>query len=131
MEDTDMGCTCSIEDDGGGDCEFYQANVVKARTGHRCGECGTAIVPGDHYESIRGKYDGDFWTGEVCLICRELRDAFFCSWMYGHVYEALWEEIDWNGGEVSSACILALSEPAREVVFEMIERAWKDIEDDD
>jgi len=126
-----MGCTCSIEDyDDYCVSDFYKAEVRKARKEHRCGECGTAIAPGDRYEAIRGKSEGDFWTGKVCLICKELRDAFFCSWMYGHIRDALWEEIDWNGGEVSSECILVLSEPAREVVFEMIERAWENIEDD-
>lgn len=55
--------------------EFYDANIVRARKPHRCCECLSEIEPGEHYEHVAGKWQGDFATFKTCIECIELREA--------------------------------------------------------
>ena len=125
-------CTCSIEDYCD-DChtEFHKETIRTARKEHKCYECHKPILPGEKYEYVSAKWDGQISTVKTCSICLELRKAFFCSWMYGHIREALRDDIFENQGEVSSACILALSPEARNIVFEIIEEVWADDDEND
>lgn len=65
---------CGCED--GEPYEFYRHSTPKARKEHGCNECKRRIRPGQRYELIVGKFDGDFTVTRVCQRCQALSDAF-------------------------------------------------------
>lgn len=71
---------------------FYRKREPRARTPHRCGECGGAIAPGEVYEYASGMWDGDFSVQKTCPRCLDLRKwvqahvPCFC-WYHGNVRE--------------------------------------------
>lgn len=52
---------------------FFRETKVKAAKGHKCIECHGGIAPGEHYYQLAGHWDGEFWSGRLCLDCKELR----------------------------------------------------------
>ena len=125
------GCSCEIDDYGECDSITIHEGMRTAKKEHRCGECSEVISPGDKYEYVAGKCEGDFFTAKTCEPCVQIRNAFFCTWMYGRVMEAFEEYLREVDGRVSSECILMLGPEAREIAFEMIEEVWADIDDDE
>lgn len=65
--------TCGCDDLEGP--EFYLEELVKARKAHTCCECGKAINPGQMYQRITGKWDGNVRTYKTCEPCADLRDS--------------------------------------------------------
>lgn len=53
--------------------EFYVARIRKARKERRCYECNGVILPGDKYEYVSAKWDGEIDTVSTCEHCRDLR----------------------------------------------------------
>lgn len=53
---------------------FYDKTTPRARKAHRCDECGAAIQLGEKYESVKGKWDGDFLFFKTCSRCTALRE---------------------------------------------------------
>ncbi len=88
---------CVIDVDGGDWPEFYNKRLVVARKQHKCCECGEDILPGQQYEVVVGKWDGEFSTYKTCSVCLELRTHFFCTWVFGTLYEELIEELEEGG----------------------------------
>lgn len=71
-----MECFCDYDPP-----EFYWATKVKAaRKEHHCDECQRTIKPGESYESVRGKWDGDVSMARTCQKCLDLRE-----WVKAHV----------------------------------------------
>lgn len=72
--------------------EFYDRREPTARKEHRCAECGGRILPGERYERVSGKWDGDFSQFKTCCRCTSLRDwvkahvPCFC-WAHGNIRE--------------------------------------------
>ena len=125
----DWGSACSgVEVDIDHMCGTISRKVQMARKRYVCGECGTQINPKQRYEHYRGvDEDGTSFTRRTCSTCLELREVFFCEgWIFGEIRERLHEHILEINGEVEPSCILRLSEEARNVVFDAIERAWKE-----
>ena len=86
---------CSIEAYDG-DCydgDFSSSIVRKARKPHKCGECDRYILVGEQYEYATGKHYGEFYDAKTCTDCLSLRNAFFCSWLYGNVFLFFWNSI--------------------------------------
>ncbi len=83
--------TCIIGDvDTCGDGpDFINEDIVTARKPHVCCECHGTINPGDKYEHVRGKWEGDFSTFKTCIPCRTIRNHYFHSFGYGE----LWNDI--------------------------------------
>ena len=52
----------------------------KARKPHKCGECGSAIKPGESYWYATGRCEGDWFDAKVCQRCTALYD-----WVKAHV----------------------------------------------
>jgi hypothetical protein len=65
---------CMIDD--GEPWEFCEISMRKARKAHRCDECAREIAPGERYENVAGKADGDFNTWRTCAHCIAAR-----SWL--------------------------------------------------
>lgn len=72
--------------------EFYHSETRRARKQHRCTECGRAIQPGEKYEHVRAKWEGDIRTHNTCAHCLALREwvqahvPCFC-WAHGNIEE--------------------------------------------
>ncbi|MBQ7607926.1 MAG: hypothetical protein IJU76_08150 [Desulfovibrionaceae bacterium] len=123
--------TCVIEAcDDAVSYDFCKAEMHTARKEHHCYECGRIIKKGEKYEYARGVWEGDFSTNKTCLDCLSLRNTYFCSWLFGDI----WEEFrywlhDWwlyDGQELWK--LEALTPAARERALKYIEE-WE--EDDD
>jgi hypothetical protein len=119
-------CACVIvEHDSYPECHWTESRV--ARKEHRCCECGKQIKPGEKYEHVAGKWDGDFMSYKTCDVCCEVRDILFCDmWVYTSLYEDLAEHINNCGDALPWTAIAELSEAARDVVLGMIEDVWKE-----
>lgn len=55
--------------------DFYKSKLVRARKPHRCVECGSAITPGEEYESATGRWEGEIDTYRTCSRCLDLRGS--------------------------------------------------------
>lgn len=58
--------------------EFYNESTHRARKERTCEGCGKVIQVGERYSNQRGKYDGDFFTRDLCLPCDTIL-ANYCS----------------------------------------------------
>ena len=126
---TDWGSACSgVEVDIDHVCSMISRKVRVARKKHVCNECSEQIYPKQRYEHYRGvDGDGALFTHRTCSVCLELRNAFFRGgWIFGEIRESLYEHVLEIDGEVEPSCILRLGKEARNVVFDAIERAWKE-----
>jgi hypothetical protein len=93
-----MECTC--------ECECYDAepmeccNIVfrAARKPYTCTECERPILPGERYEQISGKLEGQWGTWRTCLGCQRLRDAMCCcgGMLAEKVQECFGVDIRWK-----------------------------------
>jgi hypothetical protein len=92
-----MQCVCEIEMEGES-LENCLEKIRKARKKHTCCECGGSIKLGDKYEDVKGFYLHRLATYKTCVLCKEIRECFFCSWIYTSLYEDLntwlWQNID-------------------------------------
>lgn len=124
-----MDCSCIYVGDYD-DTETIHEKRLKAKKSHTCDECCNGIVPGTTYERYVGKFNGKVETHRTCSTCLDLRITFFCAgWIWGGLYEALWEHISEMDGQISSECLLSLTPAARDVVIGMIDDYFKDTDD--
>jgi len=122
-----MECSCVVNVDCDGDsAEFASTRMVTAKKPHLCSECNKTIAPGEEYEYMCGKWDGDFETYKTCIDCASIRNAFFCTWCYGTVIEDLSTNfIEGCGFDVpSSECMSKLTPRALDMVCDLIEESW-------
>jgi hypothetical protein len=122
-------CACVYVGDYDGP-EFCSTTHYVARQEHKCIECGRAIVKGERYEYVSGKWDGSMDVFKTCEDCESVRDAFFCDgFLYGGIWEYLGEHlrdvIAPHGANVDSSCIIPLTPRARDKVCDMIEDIWQ------
>jgi hypothetical protein len=72
--------------------EFYHKETRKARNAHRCSECCRVIEPGESYEHVHGKWDGEVGTFKTCPRCLALKEwvkahvPCFC-WAHGNIVD--------------------------------------------
>ena len=60
--------------------ELYNSYIRTARKPHKCEYCEKEIIAGEKYSSESGKFEGDFFTRELCIPCRKMLDAYIdCS----------------------------------------------------
>jgi hypothetical protein len=60
-------CVCDYDSP-----DFYHRSMRTARKAHRCEECAEEIRPGDRYEYVAGKWNGDLDTFKTCERCADL-----------------------------------------------------------
>jgi len=53
--------------------ECARQDIRTARKQHKCTECRCTIEPGERYEVISGKWDGEFLRYKTCRKCISLR----------------------------------------------------------
>ena len=97
-----MAISCAfmaVNYDGDG-WDFKHVDLVPAKKKYKCTECGKDILPGDVYESFRGKADGQWHSGRTCPVCLNIRNVLFCD---GWQYEGLYEDLDNHIFEVETA----------------------------
>jgi len=74
------------------DAERYEFAAIvrpKARKQHKCCECGRAILPGERYESMSGKLDGEIERLKTCEHCASARD-----WLITHCGGFVFTQVD-------------------------------------
>ena len=89
-------CDCSAV--GAGDeNEFHQDEWRTARREHRCCECHRTIEPGEYYERVTLRSEGEFSRFKTCLGCYRIRMRWMPGgWWYGCVAESIAECIGFN-----------------------------------
>ena len=121
-----MDCACVYVDEYSSPLDFYSEKINTAYKKHKCSECGRVINPGEKYERVAGKWDGDFSTYKTCQDCLSLRETFFCR---GYAFSWLWHDfrefVADCGGEINFSDISKLSPRAREKVCDMLEEYWE------
>ena len=124
-----MTIGCFIDVDLDGSTEFYKERVRPAKKEHKCGECGDVIAKGQQYENVTLMCEGSFFSYKTCLICREIRGKFFCSWYYTMIWQTLHEEF-YKGEGIPLCQLDKLSSSAIEKLSDYI-TAWLELEDDE
>ena len=116
-------CNVCVLGYDGDEAEFYSSEIRKARKQHKCCECGGAILPGQSYEHVAGRWDGHMGTYKTCSLCVEIRTKFSCdgSWMFKSMWDSLREELF---DRLTTGCLTGLSIPAREKILAEW-RSWK------
>ena len=80
---------------------FYHDEIRTARKAHVCVECGETVNPGDKYEHVVGKWEGDFNTYKTCEFCLKIRRDFFtCGWIFGGMVENFYDCHGWDYREL-------------------------------
>lgn len=80
---------CIFSSGGDNPAELCGVLIVKARKPAVCCECRETIEPGERYEMVSGKWDGEWSSFKTCLPCKEIREAFCCE---GWTYMTLWDD---------------------------------------
>ena len=120
-----MTCQIEVDQDFGDMPDFFTRSMPTAHNEHKCGECGRVINPGEKYEYVSGKWDGDWEVYKTCADCLSIRDTLFCNYGIGRIYEDLMEEIyNTNGGNHIAENLAGLTPAARAKVCEMLEKYW-------
>ena len=89
----EMDCYCDYKP-----AEFYHVTRPLARKEHKCYECGYRIQPGERYERVRTKWEGEVVVCKTCVYCLEMRDFLetrldcFC-WHHGNLIEDMIETV--------------------------------------
>ena len=93
---------CCIDTDIENAPEFLIAHIRTARKEYTCCECKAKIIPGEKYEYVVGKWDGEISVIRTCFICSRIREDYCCSWVFGELRDTLWEYLgfDYITGEV-------------------------------
>lgn len=80
-------CSCDYDPP-----EIITTRVYSAKKEHTCDECGRQIGPGEKYEYVWGKWEGDVSVVKTCPDCMELRQwaeisvPCFC-YAFGNLHE--------------------------------------------
>lgn len=68
--------------------EFYNSYIRTARKSHKCEYCQKEIMVGEKYSYESGKFDGDFFTRYLCVLCYKILNAY--------MYDADDDIFDWR-----------------------------------
>jgi hypothetical protein len=87
---------CKLESSYDGEhAEFHEKRTRTARKPHQCYECGGKIQPGDKYNDVAGKWNGDFQTYSFCAACDAIASAFVAAHPgFGRMYGGLDEDLE-------------------------------------
>ncbi len=114
---SDCGICIGAEPEGS--CEFFHVEVRRARKPHKCSECSKEILSGERYEHATGKFEGDMWVADTCLICAEIAEAFYCN---GRIFGGeLWDQMDYCFEGMTTGCLERLTTAAAK---EELLRRW-------
>lgn len=112
--------SCEIDQDGEApDC--FTETDRKARKEHLCFECGRTIQPGETYRYESGIWEGEAKSYKTCGDCLSVRDTFFCSFIYGSLWEEMEQLVCDYDGEISASKINTITPQAKGKVLELID----------
>lgn len=79
--------------------ELYIKEIRTARKQHRCYECRGTILPGEKYEHVRGKWEGEMGSFKTCQHCIDLRtwtknNVPCLCWAHGSIQDDCREAIE-------------------------------------
>ena len=83
-------CDCSCDWDDG-PAEFFEESNPIARKQHKCVECREMIQPGERYERVKGRWEGEYSSHATCIPCQRIRDTY-CP--RGYCFGMLAEQIE-------------------------------------
>ncbi len=78
--------------------EFCCTSMVKARKPHKCGDCRRVIQPGEQYERVFGKWDGQTDSHKTCTHCVEA-SKWLTRECGGYVFGGIREDLREHWGE--------------------------------
>lgn len=120
-----MECACiDVDLDSDEISPFHREVKQIARKEHKCDECGRIISPGEKYEYAVNKWYGDLCVNKTCCDCLSVREAFFCTWYYGGIWEELDEYLE--PGECLSKALLEVTPAAREKISRILDEKVED-----
>lgn len=121
-------CKCSIDVDS--DCSapgFFNSRDRKARIEHKCDECSRTIAPKETYRYVTGMWEGDISSHKICVDCTSLRETFFCSSVFGSLWDDFEAEALENDGRFGQECINLLTPTAKRKVLDIIKEIRRDL----
>lgn len=79
--------------------EFCRVSKPRARTQHKCAECGGPIMAGEQYEYVFAKWYGEIDTYKTCERCYDIRkwvknNVPCLCWAHGNMIEDCREAVD-------------------------------------
>jgi hypothetical protein len=107
------------------DCDavFLGWQIRRCRKPKHCAECGHPILEGELYEYAKGITDGEWWSQNTCLVCKEIGEAFYCD---GRCFGNLWEEMhDQVFPALTVSCFDKLKTPQAKADLQARWLAWK------
>lgn len=114
-----VGCEIDVSDDYGSPSAFNAVDR-KARKQHQCGECLRTIEKGETYRYESGIWEYGPDSHKTCMDCISVRDTFFCSFIFGRLWEDMHELVLDYDGELSERKIKKLTPAAIEMVGDII-----------
>ena len=124
---SDDDCGCDLDGGDGDDSEFSSTSTVCGRKPHRCKECGRLMPRGERHEKVVGKWEGAWSQFRTCLVCVEIRGAFFSGgWQFGCLWEHIEEQLIDRFNEQCLACV---DSAAAKALLQARWRAWKGLDD--
>ena len=120
-------CGVCIGGEGDGEySEFHRTEFPKARKSHKCCECNREIHPGEKYEYVVGKFDGDLYKAKTCDHCAEIRRCLSCDMT--PAYGTMWSEImDYVFPHINTACFDRLETTGAKTYLQLNWMQWKGI----
>ena len=119
--------SCEIDNDFGESPECFSEKDRVARKPHVCFECGRTIEKGETYRYESGIWDGEPRSYKTCSDCLSIRDAFFCHFIFGSIWDDLSSMISYNE-EISSKKLDMLTPTAKNKVIELFDKLTKNDE---
>ena len=118
-----MDCSCQIDTgyDADSNPGFVHERMRKARKTHKCSECHRVIAINEIYVYVTGVWDGEFSSFKTCVDCASLRNEFFSSYIFEHVWEDFKEYVSECDGNIPEKCLLKLTNTARAKVVDIME----------
>ena len=104
----DDDCPCLIHESD--DLNFptlVTEKIQRARKQYACTECREPIPPGERYEYVKGRWEGEWSTFRTCLGCFDVRKTLLCGgWTYGELWNDLSEADFVNADTPPAQCML-------------------------
>jgi hypothetical protein len=127
-----MSCSCVIDVSHDGSSEdIASSETPVARKEHKCCECHRVIQKGEKYERYASLCEGSWDTYKTCWDCFSVRNALFCNWYFGRVWEEIWENFAYNSELPSADCMMQMTKAGRDRYCDMLQEYWGDDWDDD
>lgn len=116
-------CNACLYGEPDGTPEFWNVTTPKARKLHKCYECNKEICIGEHYQRVSYKSDGEVTSCCTCLICAEIRKAFYCDI---EIIGEFWSQMsDYVFPELTTGCLDRLQTPQAKAYLLARWNEWK------